>query len=508
VAVAVAPRWAAYAAGSDIDDFREFCAEHLVQSKDRWAGEPLLLEPFQVEMMGEALAYGEDGLPIWNRVVILMPRKNGKTELLAAYALFHLLTSVGQPSVALAASSDGQAKALFDAASLYVRNSPALSQLLRIRDHNVAEIIREDGGGKIERLSSDPRRLHGKNPSLVVLDELAQWTTPQLEKAHAALTSAGGARTAPQTFTITTAGEARYREDSILGRILDDAVARGDVEDRPGLTIARHFDAKLLVFNHEAPTTDPHDVEKMKLANPASWITEEFLRGQAADPELTDSDVLQLHGGVWAAGESSWLPAGLWRECELSGRPPVAPGTEMILAFDGSYNRDSTALVGCTLEPRPFIWVVGVWERPEGARDDWVVPREEVKARLADAMTRWRVLELVCDPPGWHAEIEEWSELYAGTLTLMFSTNRRQLMANACSKFYSALVERNLTHDGDNALARHLANAVVKATPEGKYITKDHPDSPHKIDLAVAAVVAFDRATQQRYDGPLIDVLV
>jgi phage terminase large subunit-like protein len=76
----------------------------------------------------------------------------------------------------------------------------------------------------------------------------------------------------------------------------------------------------------------------------------------------------------------------------------------------------------------------------------------------------------------------------------MFQTNRRQLMSDACSKFYSALVEKTLAHDGDDALARHLANAVVKVTPDGKYITKDHPDSPRKIDLAVAAIIAHYRA--------------
>ena len=62
--------------------------------------------------------------------------------------------------------------------------------------------------GVIYRLSSDPARLYGYNPTLVVVDELAQWTTPNLRRAYAALTSGGGARSAPQVFTITTAGEA------------------------------------------------------------------------------------------------------------------------------------------------------------------------------------------------------------------------------------------------------------------------------------------------------------
>jgi phage terminase large subunit-like protein len=55
-------------------------------------------------------------------------------------------------------------------------------------------------------------------------------------------------------------------------------------------------------------------------------------------------------------------------------------------------------------------------------------------------------------------------------------------------------MERQLTHDGDPRLARHLANCQVKPTPHGDVIVKADKDSPAKIDLAVAAVVAYSRA--------------
>jgi hypothetical protein len=59
------------------------------------------------------------------------------------------------------------------------------------------------------------------------------------------------------------------------------------------------------MWAYEAPTTDPRDVEAMKLANPASWISKEFLCRQAEDPELPDAAVLQLHGCVWAPEETT-----------------------------------------------------------------------------------------------------------------------------------------------------------------------------------------------------------
>ena len=82
--------WRRYAAGSEVDHFAKFCKEHLVQSEDRWEGKPLVLEPWQRRMMGEALAFDADGWPTWRSVVIIAPRKNRKTATLAALSLYRL----------------------------------------------------------------------------------------------------------------------------------------------------------------------------------------------------------------------------------------------------------------------------------------------------------------------------------------------------------------------------------------------------------------------------------
>jgi hypothetical protein len=287
-----------------VDHFAAFCAT-LTQSDDCWEGQPLKLEPWQKRFWREAL---ED----WRSVVLIVPRKNGKTQMLAAFALYELVYETRRPEILLAAASDRQAGRLFDAAARFVRRHPGLSERLRVRDHE-GTIVREDGLGSIIRLTADPGRLYGYSPTLVVCDELAFWTTPSLRRAYAALTSGGGARSAPRTFTITTAGEAAHRHDSLLGGILDAALDADDLERKPGLTIARLRAARTLVYSYEAPTSDPHDVKAMKLANPASWITAAYLRRQAENPELTDAQVLQLHGCVWAESSSTWIPPAAWQ---------------------------------------------------------------------------------------------------------------------------------------------------------------------------------------------------
>ena len=68
-------------------------------------------------------------------------------------------------------------------------------------------------------------------------------------------------------------------------------------------------------------------------------------------------------------------------------------------------------------------------------------------------------------------------------------------MVPACAKFYDAVMERRVTHDGDPRLARHIGHCILKTDGKGPRIVKEHKMSPRKIDLAVCAVVAHDRAT-------------
>jgi phage terminase large subunit-like protein len=203
----------------------------------------------------------------------------------------------------------------------------------------------------------------------------------------------------------------------------------------------------------------------------------------------------RYHLARFVRGGGYWLPEGSW---EAQTRPQAVPeGAEVVLAFDGSYSGDSTALVGCTLDG--YVFVVDAWERPENAPEDWIIPREEVKARVKQSMERWSVVELACDPPGWDSEIDDWEDTY-GDVVYRFFTNKRTEMAPACSRFYTSTVFGELTHDDDSRLARHLRNVVPKETAAGVILTKDNRASPRKIDIAVAAVVAHERAKARRDD--------
>jgi phage terminase large subunit-like protein len=152
--------------------------------------------------------------------------------------------------------------------------------------------------------------------------------------------------------------------------------------------------------------------------------------------------------------------------------------------------------VGCT--PDGYIFNIRTWELP--AYDpDWQVPRQEVMETIYAAFQRWKVLEFAYDPPGWTNEMQELEADYGEAVVVRFPTNTRQRMAEACGRFYTSVLTGDLTHDGSPIIASHLDHCETKPSPYGTLIVKrGGKDSGLKIDAAVAAVVAHDRARQRR----------
>jgi phage terminase large subunit-like protein len=70
--------------------------------------------------------------------------------------------------------------------------------------------------------------------------------------------------------------------------------------------------------------------------------------------------------------------------------------------------------------------------------------------------------------------------------------NRTGLMVRAFAAFSEAVENGDLTHDGSYRLTEHVLNARRNPTPRaGLLISKEYPDSPRKIDCAVAATLAW-----------------
>ena len=181
-------------------------------------------------------------------------------------------------------------------------------------------------------------------------------------------------------------------------------------------------------------------------------------------------------------------PGGTHGPLERPGPERVA---DVVLALDGSFSQDCTALVACTIDPQPHLDVAACWEPPPDP--DYRVPVADVEQAIRDACCRWTVPEVVCDPFRWTRTLQA---LEAEGLPMVEFPQSPARMTPATTGLYEAVVNRRVTHAGDTRLARHVANAAVKEDARGTRITKASKHSTRRIDLAVAACMAHARATE------------
>ena len=129
-----------------------------------------------------------------------MARANGKSTLVAGLACASLDGALAQPrgETVVVASSFEQACILFRHTLALLREKygaevMADRSLWRIQDSaNKAVITYLPTGALVKCIGSDPRRAHGLAPSLLLLDEGAQWEPSTAERMLAALRTAIG----------------------------------------------------------------------------------------------------------------------------------------------------------------------------------------------------------------------------------------------------------------------------------------------------------------------------
>ncbi|WP_422745183.1 terminase large subunit domain-containing protein [Mycobacterium sp. WMMD1722] len=426
------------------------------------------LRDFQVDIIRTAFA---DGI---RTALVSIPRANGKTALAAMLAVAELFVGDASAEVLVVASDQRQANITLRMARRMIELNPELADRAQIF---ADRIVVPHNDSILLPLPADPGALHGHDPSLLIVDELHVVT----EAVWEAVTSMTGKRPESLTLAISTPASS---PDSIMWRLVE----HGRMGDDPAFAL-REFAAP------DGCATDDRDA--WRIGNPALACEHPFLAEdglEAARRTLREPVFRQLRLGQWVTGVDAWLPFGAWDQCAVSRA--VQPRERVVLAFDGSASGDSTALVGCTLDGH--LWVEGLWENPGDPR--WRVPREDVTRAVDVAFTKYDVAELACDPWGWRSEIEDWAKRHGERRVVEWNTAHAARMAPATDRLYQAVVTHTVTHDGNPRMAAHIAHCVAKATPQGDLVHKDKKSSPRKIDAAVAAIVAFDRAAfhQQR----------
>jgi phage terminase large subunit-like protein len=134
---------------------------------------------------------------------------------------------------------------------------------------------------------------------------------------------------------------------------------------------------------------------------------------------------------------------------------------------------------------------VQVWEKPDEADANWQVPVLEVEEAIRQAARRWQVLEIACDPYRWARTFQVLEDENLPVVTFPQNASR---MTPATTRFFEAVVNKSMTHNGDLQLARHISNATLRVDARGTRLAKEKRGSLRRIDLAVASVMALERA--------------
>jgi phage terminase large subunit-like protein len=447
------------------------------------AGKLLELRGWQKELLKHTLARREDGRFRHRTALVGMSRKNGKSALAASMGLAGLTLGGNGSEIYSCAADRDQARIVFGTAKRMIELDEELSSMFTLyRD----AIEFKDKGSVYRVLSAEAYSKEGLNPSpLVIFDEVHAQPSWELWNV---LSLAGGARADSLLLGITTAGVKTQSngQDSLCYSLYQygQKIVKGETKD-PSFFFSW--------WEPTQPEADHRDESLWVEANPGFNDIVDKEEMQSAVLRTPEAEFRTKRLNCFVNTSVAWLPTGAWEALKDTDRFPE-PGEEVILAFDGAFSNDSTALVMWLLgAEKPHLMVVGLWERPDDAEQGWHIPVAEVEETIVSTFRdeRFNVREIVFDPARWQRTFMVLDE---EGLPVVSYPNSAQNMVPATQKFYEAVVNQSFTHDGDERLARHIANCVTKQSSRGVMVAK--ASSRRKVDAAVASIFGYDRATQ------------
>jgi phage terminase large subunit-like protein len=403
--------------------------------------------------------------------VVLLPRGQGKTALLALVALHHLTTTAGA-RVFCAAASREQARILYEYARDFARELADPHLVERHLELRWCEDASEPRhfDRYLRVLAADATKLHGLTFTLAILDELqAHSKLDVYEALNSALHKQPGAK----MVVISTAGQGA---DSPLGKLRTRALAQPKVVRRGAVTDARGPDLRFLEWScpEDADVDNPRVVKR---ANPASWITVDQLR--ATRESLPDLAHRRFVANQWTERAGHWLPPGAWDRCV--GEPSFEPGERVWIGVDVGGERSATAVAWLNEARHVGIAIFhgesGILEAAEAIRE------------LAETYV---IAEVTYDPM---RAVQLGQELAERGITASSypQTDVRAIPASA--RLHDAVVRQKLVLPDDPELRRHSANAIAHHKPRGWRI--EAPDRSSNVDGVVALMMALDRFENQ-----------
>lgn len=495
--------------------------ESLKHTKGKFHGEPFTLLPWERKIVRDV--YGtlkEDGTRQYKFIYIEIPKKNGKSELAAAAALYHTFADGEWNGEIYGCAADrAQASLVYNVAKDMIAQSPVLTKRAVITESK--KEIKDKKSGSIYKVeSAEAYTKHGLNVSCCIFDELH--AQPGRELWDVMTSGAGDAREQPIWWIITTAGDdpdrvsIGWEEHDYAMRIL-----AGEIIDPTWY---------VTIFNYEG--NDIYNEDNWYAANPSLGHTISIgafreaaikAKNKPADERL----FRWLRLNQWITSKlTTWLPIDLFDKTVGNWTRDDLAGKDCYVGMDLSSTTDLTALCG-VFPPQgdqlkwrviwdPFIPKENMPERIKTDKvpyDKWlkanqitatpgnVVDYTEVKKRILTWKALYNVVEVPSDPAFAAMLLQE---LTQESLQCVAVPQTFVVMTGPINLVETLLKNGEMEHEnhpvarwcfGNSSIAKN-GNEQVKFVKEhrGKSVIRTK-----RIDTTVAWICAMARA--QFYKG-------
>lgn len=482
--------------------------EMLSHTKGEWYKKPFKLLPWQKTVVRDLFGtIKEDGTRQFRTAYVEIAKKQGKSELAAAIALYLLAADGEQRAEVYSAAADRQqASIIFNVAADMVRLCPALDKRCKILTAQ-RRIIFQPTNSIYQVLSADAGTKAGFNISGLLFDELFNQKDRRLVDILTKGTS--DARRQGLHFFITTAGD---NINSVCYEYHQKAV-----DILKGRKTDPTFYPVVYSVPMEADWTDP---ENWKLANPSLGITVGLDKlhdacESAKQNPAEENSFRQFRLCQWVKQTTRWMPIEKWDVCSSVINEEQLRGRICYAGLDLSSTTDLTALVlvfpPCDADEKyqilPYIFIpeetIDLRSRRDHVNYDLWKKQGHIIATEGNVVDYDYILKLLCELnrkfvikevayDRWNASMLVTHLVDEGFTMVPFGQGFAS-MSEPCKQLMRLTLDKQLAHGGHPVLRWCMDNVVVKQDPAGN-IKFNKEKATEKIDAAVALVMALDRA--------------
>lgn len=485
---------------------------NLKHTKGVWHGVPFDLLPWQDKIIRDVFGtVKENGYRQYNTAYVEIPKKQGKSELAAAIALYLTCADSEWGAEVYGCASDRQqASIVFDVAVDMVDQCPALKKRIK-RVLSQKRLVYQPLGSFYQVLSAEAYTKHGLNVHGVVFDELH--AQPNRGLYDVMTKGSGDARLQPLFFLITTAGDDPDRT-SIGWEVHKKA--------RDILDGTRYDPTFYPVIYGIGDEEDWEDEENWKKANPSlgHTITMEKIRAFYYDAKENPADektFRQLRLNQWVKFKTTkWVQLPRWIACNTGPwKPEDLKGRQCYGGLDFSSKLDITALA--MLFPPVSgdpVWRVfwRFWIPEENMKervrkdhvpyDRWVqegwitttpgnvIDYGFIEAQIISLRDQYEILEIGYDP--WNA-IQSSIKLTDAGLTMAEVRQGYKSMSPAMKELEKLIEGKELDHGGNPVANWMFGNLEIKQD-ENENVRPVKSKATERIDGIVALINALARA--------------